>query len=80
MGGDTGGWFPPTMHSYLESVAGEAQAQLSAHHHGLHGPPALTAHRPPHQRAVPLHHHLHTALERVTASAQTQLQPWEIQV
>lgn len=54
---------------YLESVAGEAQAQLPAHHHGLHGSPALTAHSAPHQRAVPLRQHLHAALVRVTATA-----------
>lgn len=60
--------------SYLESVASEAESQLSADHHGLHGPPAIAAHGPPHQRTVPLHQHLHAALVRVTTSAQTQLQ------
>lgn len=58
---------------YLEDVAGEAQAQLPADHHGLHGPPAVAAHRPPHQRAVPLRQHLHAALEGAPTAAQTQL-------
>lgn len=68
--------FPPSgcRDSYLESVASEAESQLSADHHGLHGPPAIAAHGPPHQRTVPLHQHLHAALVRVTTSAQTQLQ------
>lgn len=59
---------------HLKSVAGEAQAQLPTHDHGLHGSPALAAHRPPHQRAVPLHQNLHTALVGGAPSAQTQLQ------
>lgn len=68
---------PGCCDSYLESVAGEAQAQLSADHHGLHGSPALAAHRPPHQRAVPLHQHLHAALVGVAAATQTQLRGHE---
>lgn len=73
--------FPPSgcRDSYLESVASEAESQLSADHHGLHGPPALAAHGPPHQRAVPLHQHLHAALVWVTPSAQTQLQAGKTQ-
>lgn len=64
---------PGCRDSYLESIAGETQAQLSADHHGFHGSPAFTAHRPPHQRAVSLHQHLYTALIGVTPSTQTQL-------
>lgn len=73
--------FPPSgcRDSYLESVASEAESQLSAYHHGLHGPPAIAAHGPPHQRTVPLHQHLHAALVRVTTSAQTQLQAGKTQ-
>lgn len=64
---------PGCCDSYLESVAGEAQAQLSADHHGLHGSPAFAAHRPPHQRAISLHQHLYTTLMGVTTTTQTQL-------
>lgn len=73
--------FPPSgcRDSYLESVASEAESQLSADHHGLHGPPAIAAHGPPHQRTVPLHQHLHAALVRVTTSTQTQLQAGKTQ-
>lgn len=52
---------------YLESVARKAQSKLSAYYHGLHGPPAVTAHCAPHQRAVPLCQDLHTALIGITA-------------
>lgn len=60
--------------SHLEGVAGEAQSELSADHHGFHHSPAVTAHRPPNQRTVPLRQNLQTALIRVPAAAQTQLQ------
>lgn len=65
--------FPTVRQSYLEGMAGEAEAELPAHYHGLHGAPAVSTHRAPHQRAVSLHQHLDAALERVTASAQTHL-------
>lgn len=53
---------------YLESMAGKAQAELSAHHRGLHSPPAVAAHRAPHRRAVPLCQDLHAALKGITAA------------
>ena len=59
--------------SYLESVAGKAQAQLPADHHGLHGPPAVAAHCAPHQRAVLLCQDLHTTLIGVTAPVYPKL-------
>lgn len=64
---------PGERQPHLEGVAGEAEAQLPTHHHGLHRPPAVAAHRPPHQGAVPLHQNLHAALVRVPTSAQSQL-------
>lgn len=58
---------------YLESVIGEAEAQLSADHHGLHGSPTLAAHGSPDQRTVPLGQHLHAALVRVSTAVEPQL-------
>lgn len=55
-------------------MAGEAQAQLPTHHHGLHRAPVLAADRAPPQRAVAFRQNLHPALVRVAAAAQTQLQ------
>lgn len=59
--------------SHLEGVAGKAQAQLPADHHGLHNAPVLTTHRPPYEGPIPLHQHLHSALVRVPAPVQAQL-------
>lgn len=53
--------------SYLEGVISKTQAKLSADHHGLHCPPAVTAHCAPNQRAIPVRQHLDTALIGVTA-------------
>lgn len=58
---------------YLESVIGKAEPQLSADHHGLHGPPALAAHGSPDQRAVSLCQHLDATLVRVPAAVEPQL-------
>lgn len=55
--------------SYLESVICEAQAELSADHHGLHRPPAVAADCAPNQRAVSVCQHLHAALVGVPPSA-----------
>lgn len=60
--------------AHLEGMAGEPQAQLPTHHHGLHGAPVLAADGAPLQSAVALCQDLHPALVRVAAAAQTQLQ------
>lgn len=59
--------------SHLEGVAGKAQSQLPADHHGLHNAPVLTTHRPPYEGPVPLHQYLHPALVGVPAPVQAQL-------
>lgn len=59
--------------SYLEGIAGKAQAELPADHHGLHDAPVLTAHLPPYEGPVSLHQHLHPALVGVSAPIQAQL-------
>lgn len=60
--------------AHLEGMAGKAQPQLPAHHHGLHRAPVLAAHRAPPQGPVALGQHLHPALVGVAAAAQPQLQ------
>lgn len=59
--------------AHLEGAASEAQAQLSTHHHGLHGAPALAAHRAPHQSPVLLHQDLHAALKRAPSTTEAKL-------
>lgn len=66
-------YMPCSCDSYLESAAGEAQPQLPADHHGLHGSPAFAAHCPPHQRAVSLHQHFYTALIGITPPTEAEL-------
>lgn len=58
-----------TCRSYLESVICKPQTKLSADHHGLHSPPAVTAHCAPNQRVISVCQHLYAALIGVTASA-----------
>jgi len=61
------------MGTHLEGMAGKAQPQLPAHHHGLHGAPSLAADRAPTQRAIAFRQHLHPALVWVATTNQAQL-------
>lgn len=60
--------------TYLDGMAGKAQAKLSTGHHGFAEAPVVTAHGPPALDAVHLHLHLHHPLLGAAPTSQTHLQ------
>lgn len=58
---------------YLVSSGGEAQAELTADHHGLVDAPVLAAHGAPASGSAHIHQHLHATLAGFAASSQSHL-------
>lgn len=60
--------------TYLDGMAGKAQAKLSTGHHGFAEAPVVAAHGPPALDAVHLHLHLHHPLLGAAPTSQAHLQ------